>query len=72
MNSIIETVSIRWVEQTEKTADLYNYELLLYQDRGDEQAVSYLLRECKPIQFGWGLYVLRLNSTSRIVRHYPK
>ena len=48
-----------------------DYTLTYYEDRGDEHAVSYLLRENKPIQKGWGLYAFRLNSTSNIIIEAP-
>ena len=41
-----------------------HYELLYYIDCNDNQAVSYLLRENEPIQKGWGLYAIRVDSTS--------
>lgn len=48
-----------------------NYTLLNYQDRGDDKAMNYLLRENKPIQKGWGLYAFRVNSTSNIIIQAP-
>jgi len=48
-----------------------NYTLINYADRGDENAVSYLLREQKPIQKGWGLYAFRMDSTSSIIIEAP-
>jgi hypothetical protein len=56
------------------TADLLtqnNYRLNYYVDRGDEYSVSYLLREEKPIQKGWGLYAFRVDSTSNIIIEAP-
>ena len=47
------------------------YTLNYYVDRGDNYAMSYLLREQKPIQKGWGLYAFRLDSTSNIVIEAP-
>ena len=47
------------------------YTLNYYVDRGDENAMSYLLREMKPIQKGWGLYAFRANSTSNIIIEAP-
>ena len=48
-----------------------DYTLNYYVDRGDDYAVSYLLREQRPIQKGWGLYALRLDSTSNIIIEAP-
>jgi hypothetical protein len=48
-----------------------NYRLNYYVDRGDNYAVSYLLREQRPIQKGWGLYAFRLDSTSNIIIEAP-
>jgi len=48
-----------------------NYTLNYYVDRGDDYAVSYLLREQRPIQKGWGLYAFRLDSTSNIIIEAP-
>ena len=48
-----------------------DYTLDYYVDRGDNYAVSYLLREQRPIQKGWGLYALRLDSTSNIIIEAP-
>jgi hypothetical protein len=48
-----------------------HYTLNYYVDRGDDYAVSYLLREQRPIQKGWGLYALRLDSTSNIIIEAP-
>ena len=48
-----------------------NYRLINYSDRGDDYAVSYLLREEKPIQKGWGLYAFRMDSTSNIIIEAP-
>ena len=48
-----------------------NFELHYYTDRGDNQSVSYLLREQKAIQTGWGLYALRRDSTNNIIIEVP-
>lgn len=47
------------------------YNLDYYIDRDDDYAVSYLLREQRPIRKGWGLYALRLNSSSNIIVEAP-
>ena len=57
----------RAVELTSKNDYTLNY----YVDRGDDYAVSYLLREQRPIQKGWGLYVFRLDSKSNIIIEAP-
>lgn len=48
-----------------------NYTLNYYVDRGDDYALSYLLREQRPIQKGWGLYAFRANSASNIIIEAP-
>lgn len=48
-----------------------NYTLINYRDRGDDNAMNYLLRENKPIQKGWGLYAFRVDSTSNIIIQAP-
>lgn len=52
-------------------ADTNYYRLNYYVDRDDNSATSYLLREQKPIQKGWGLYALRVGSTSNIIVEAP-
>jgi hypothetical protein len=54
-----------------KLATQNNYQLNYYVDRGDNYSVSYLLREQRPIQKGWGLYAFRLDSTSNIIVEAP-
>jgi len=48
-----------------------NYRLIQYTDRGDDNTVSFILREQKPIQKGWGLYAIRADSTSNIIIEAP-
>jgi hypothetical protein len=48
-----------------------DYTLNYYVDRGDNYAVSYLLREQRPIQKGWGLYAFRMDSKSNIIIEAP-
>lgn len=48
-----------------------NYTMNYYVDRGDDYAVSYLLREARPIQKGWGLYAFRMDSKSKIIIEAP-
>lgn len=52
-------------------ANQNDYTLNYYVDRGDNYAVSYLLREQRPIQKGWGLYAFRLDSTNNIIVEAP-
>lgn len=47
------------------------YELIEYTDRGDENAPSYFLREKKPIQRGWGLYVFRAGWSHNVIVEAP-
>lgn len=48
-----------------------SYTLNYYVDRGDDYAVSYLVREKRPIQKGWGLYAFRVDSASNIIVEAP-
>ena len=48
-----------------------SYRLNYYEDQGDNQAVSYLLREQIPIQKGWGVYAFRIGSTSNLIIEAP-
>jgi hypothetical protein len=63
-------VSFIYSEKLTSAAELANendYTLNYYTDQGDEYALSYLLREQRPIQKGWGLYAFRVGSTSSII-----
>ncbi len=67
-------VSMIYANDTSRVAGLLsrnNYRLSYYVDQGDAYAVSYLLREQKPIQKGWGLYAFRMNSKSNIIIEAP-
>ncbi len=64
---IIENDLARAVELATKNT----YQLNYYVDRGDNYAVSYLLREQRPIQKGWGLYAFRLDSKSNVIVEAP-
>lgn len=57
--------------QTVSLADEHNYTLSYYVDRGDNYAMSYLLRETRPIEKGWGLYAVRMESASNIIVEAP-
>ena len=59
------------LESVARLAAHNGYALINYTDRGDDNAVSYLLREQKPIQKGWGLYAFRVDSTSNIIIEAP-
>ena len=59
------------VATASQLAEQSHYELIYYTDRGDDNATSYLLREQKPIQKGWGLYAFRKGSTSNIIVEAP-
>jgi hypothetical protein len=67
-------VSMIFTDHLEVARDLateHNYTLNYYVDRGDDYAMSYLLREQRPIQNGWGLYAFRVDSTSNIIIEAP-
>lgn len=69
-----DLVSALAMEDLIKSAQLASenyYTLSYYMDQGDENAISYLLREKRPIQQGWGLYVFRADSTSNIIVEAP-
>jgi hypothetical protein len=69
-----ELVSVLSTGDLARAVDLASgndYTLNYYVDRGDDDAVSYLLREQKPIQKGWGLYAFRVDSTSNIIIEAP-
>ena len=69
-----DLVSSLEAEDLRKSAQLAAenyYTLNYYVDRGDGNALSYLLRETKPIQKGWGLYAFRADSTSNIIVEAP-
>jgi hypothetical protein len=69
-----KVVSMIYSNELGPAADLLsqnNYTLNFYVDRGDDYAISYLLREQRPIQKGWGLYALRVNSPSTIIVEAP-
>jgi hypothetical protein len=70
----VRLVSMVNKDEVGHAADLLNknyYRLNYYVDRGDDYALSYLLREQRPIQKGWGLYAFRANSTSNIIIESP-
>lgn len=48
-----------------------DYELVRYTDRGDAHAISWLLRESKPIRKGWGLYAIRQNAAQDVIVEAP-
>ena len=67
-------VSMIFTDHLEGARDLateHNYALNYYVDRGDDYAMSYLLREQRPTQNGWGLYAFRVDSTSNIIIEAP-
>jgi hypothetical protein len=70
----VEIISMLGTGDLARAVDLAtgnDYTLNYYVDRGDNYAVSYLLREQRPIQKGWGLYAFRLDSTSNIIIEAP-
>lgn len=50
---------------------LYNYEILTLSDPFDESAEAYVLREHPPIEYGWGLYIIRVGTSQNIVIEAP-
>jgi hypothetical protein len=59
------------LEDAVQLVDTNHYTLNYYVDRGDAQAGSYLLREKRPVEKGWGLYAFRPDSTSNIIIEAP-
>ncbi len=49
----------------------YGYQLVEFQDRGDSDSTSYLLRELDPSRRGWGLYDFRADTKSALVIEAP-
>lgn len=47
------------------------YVLIWYMDQNDDNSVSYILREAKPSQKGWGLFVLRVATNSNVIVEAP-
>src|SRR6266498_1275902 len=68
---IISAIATDELAQATQLASENYYTLNYYVDRGDDYAMSYLLREKKPIQNGWGLYAFRVDSTSNIIIEAP-
>jgi hypothetical protein len=68
---LISRIHTKDLSQAADLAIKNNYTLNYYVDRGDDHAVSYLLREKRPIQQGWGLYAFRVDSTSDIIVEAP-
>jgi hypothetical protein len=58
-------------ENAAPLASQNGYELVRYTDRGEGDAVSWLLRERKPFRRGWGMYLFRIGSRSHIVVEAP-
>lgn len=59
------------LEPATSLAATYGFELVEYTDRGDENAKSYLLREEKPVERGWGLFVFRTEPTNNLIIEAP-
>jgi hypothetical protein len=68
---LVSLLSINEPGEAVQLANDHDYRLNYYEDRGDAQAISYLLREQRPIQKGWGLYAFRVNSASNIIVEAP-
>jgi hypothetical protein len=69
-----KVVSMIYSDELRPAADLLtqnHYTLNYYVDRGDDYAISFLVREQRPIQKGWGLYAFRVNSTSNVIVEAP-
>ena len=69
--NLVSLIYAEDLAQASMLAGDLHYRLNYYVDRGDEYAMSYLLRESRPIEKGWGLYVLRMKSTSNIIIEAP-
>jgi hypothetical protein len=70
-SKLVSLIYVDELTQTVLLAGHHNYTLSYYVDRGDDYAMSYLLRETRPIEKGWGLYALRMESTSNIIVEAP-
>jgi hypothetical protein len=69
--SLVSALAMEDLTSSAQLASENYYTLNYYMDRGDENAISYILREKRPIQKGWGLYVFRVDSTSNIIVEAP-
>ena len=70
-SKLVSLIISNQLADTIRLAEQNNYTLNYYVDRGDEEAMSYLLREKRPIEKGWGLYAIRLDSSSKIIVEAP-
>jgi hypothetical protein len=70
-SKLVSLIISNQLADTVLLAEQNNYTLNYYVDRGDEEATSYLLREKRPIEKGWGLYAIRLDSSSKIIVEAP-
>ncbi len=70
-SQLIEEIQKGNLEKSVIQSSDLNYELIEFVDRGDENASSYLLREEKPIQKGWGLYLIRKASPNKLIIEAP-
>jgi len=68
---LVSTLETRDLIRSARLATENHYTLVNYIDRGDDNAVSYLLREEQPIRRGWGLYAFRVDSASHIIIQAP-
>lgn len=70
-SKVISLIHQKQFTDATQLASVNYYRLNTYVDQGDDSAVSYLLREQRPIQKGWGLYTFRADSTSNIIIEAP-
>jgi hypothetical protein len=68
---LVSMIHTQDLAQAASLAMEQSYTLSYYVDRGDDYAMSYLLRENRPIEKGWGLYAIRVDSTSNIIVEAP-
>jgi hypothetical protein len=68
---LVSLIISNQLTETVLLAEENHYTLSYYVDRGDDEAMSYLLREKRPIEKGWGIYAIRLDSASNIIVEAP-
>ena len=68
---LVSLINANDLARAAELAGKNNYALTYYVDHSDGNATSYLLREQKPVQYGWGLYIFRVDSSSNIIIEAP-
>jgi hypothetical protein len=67
----VRAVELGNLVRASELTDAYSYQLFQYTDRGDHNAVDFLLEEKNPIRRGWGLYVFRREAVNNLIIEAP-